>query len=332
MQDSKQDGKERVQKLLSNQGFCSRREGEELIKKGKVAVNGKIITIGDMAGPNDTISVNGKEIGKDPKAYYILNKPLGCVTALTDKTYPTVMDFVDVPERVFPVGRLDFHTSGLLILTNDGDYANKIIHPKYETKKAYFVEIATPITKEQIKRLREGMTLRDGPVRPAGVKRYSAKRLEITIHEGRNRIVRRMFQALGHKVMKLERVRIGKLFLNNLKPGEFRKMTVAERDLPFAEKSYVQKEKERGNLPKSKPRTDKPTFGRSGFKKGFQGASRGNTRSSPTSRQQSRPASKTSSHNTRSSTSKKSSNSTHSKDDPRAKRGRKPIREPRKRA
>ncbi len=228
-----QPKKERVQKLLSNWGYCSRRKAEELIKQGRVTVNGLPITIGDSAGPNDKINVDANPVKPDKPAYYVFHKPIGCVTAMSDKTYRTVMDYIDVPERVFPVGRLDYNTSGLLILTNDGDYANKIIHPKYETQKAYFVEIEGTITKEQIKQLREGIKLKDGKTAPARVKRYSAHRMEITIHEGKNRIVRRMFEALGHKVKKLERVRIGRLRLAKLKPGEYKKMSLEDQKLPF---------------------------------------------------------------------------------------------------
>lgn len=231
--ETKTKEKQRVQKLLSNWGYCSRRQAEELIKQGRVTVNGLPITIGDCAGPHDKINVDANPVKQDKKVYYLFYKPLKCVTAVTDKCYKTVMDYVDVPERVFPVGRLDYNTSGLLILTNDGDYANRIIHPRYETKKTYFVEIEDAITKREIQQIRDGIVLSDGKTAPAFVKRYSAHRIEITIHEGKNRIIRRMFGFLGHKIKKLERIKIGRLQIGKLKPGQYKVMTPEEQQLPF---------------------------------------------------------------------------------------------------
>lgn len=219
---------QRVQKLLSNYGYCSRRKAEELIKERRVKVNDKIISLGDKAEETDKIYVDNKSVKKINNIYLMFNKPVGCVTALTDSQYKTVMDFIDIKERVFPVGRLDYNTSGLLILTNDGDFANKIMHPRYETKKTYCLEIHKPITNAEIKFIESGVELEDGKSAPAKIKRISPVALEITIHEGKNRIVRRIFKHMGFKVLFLERISIANLKLGNLAPGKYRRLTDKE--------------------------------------------------------------------------------------------------------
>ena len=223
----------RVQKLLSNYGYCSRRKAEELIKEGRVKVNDKIITIGDKASEKDKIYVDGKLVGKERRVYLMLNKPLGCVTALKDKQYKTVMDYVKVKERVFPIGRLDYNTSGLLLLTNDGDFANKIMHPRYEVKKTYFVKIHKPITNREIELIENGVKLEDGKSAPAKIKKHGDTILEITIHEGKNRVVRRIFKKLDFKVVSLKRLRIGELSLGKLKEGKFRKLSEEDKKKIF---------------------------------------------------------------------------------------------------
>ncbi|MEA3430747.1 MAG: pseudouridine synthase [Nanoarchaeota archaeon] len=221
----------RVQKLLSNYGYCSRRKAEEIIKAGRVKVNDKVITIGDKASEKDKIYVDNKLVKKEKKVYIIFNKPIGCVTAVKDEYYKTVLDYVKIEERIFPIGRLDFNTSGLLILTNDGDFANRVMHPRYEVEKTYLVELHKPIINRQIKTIESGIKLDDGETAPAKIKKHTPLLLEITIHEGKNRIIRRIFQKLDFKVISLERVRIGKLELSNLKPGEYRELTKKELDL-----------------------------------------------------------------------------------------------------
>jgi 23S rRNA pseudouridine2605 synthase len=218
----------RVQKLLSNYGYCSRRKAEKLIEQGMVKVNGKTITIGDKASEKDKISVDGKLINKEKKIYLIFHKPLKCVTALRDKQYKTVIDYIDIKERVFPIGRLDYNTSGLLLLTNDGDFANSIMHPRYEIKKTYLVEVDRPVTNIGKKQLEQGVLLKDGLTEPAKINIISPTSFEIQIHEGKNRIVRRMVSALGYKVTSLSRVSIGKLPLGKLKLGGFRKLMPKE--------------------------------------------------------------------------------------------------------
>ena len=213
---------QRVQKLLSNYGYCSRRKAEELIDQGKVKVNGKTISLGDKASETDKITVDGKAVIKERKVYLLFNKPIRCVTALKDEQYRTVMSYIKVKERVFPIGRLDYNTSGLLLLTNDGDFANKVMHPSHEIKKTYLVELMHPAAREQISEIEKGVYLADGKTRPAKVNKLSPTLFEITIHEGKNKIVRRMFAKVGCKVKRLERVRIGSLSLGSLKPGMYK--------------------------------------------------------------------------------------------------------------
>ena len=201
----------RVQKLLSNYGYCSRRKAEEIIKQGRVRVNDKLITIGDKASEEDKIYVDDKLVEKEKKVYLMFNKPVKCVTALNDNKFKTVMDYIKIKERVFPIGRLDYLTSGLLLLTNDGDFANKIMHPRYDKK----------ISGDSIKKIVEGIELEDGKTSPAKVKRIKDNIIEITIHEGKNRIIRRMIKALGYRMKSLERIKIGELGLSGLKPGKF---------------------------------------------------------------------------------------------------------------
>jgi len=221
---------QRVQKLLSNYGYCSRRKAEELIIAGKVKVNGKLITIGDKAELTDKITVDNKEVQKENKVYLIFNKPVGCVTALTDPKYKTVIDYIKIKERVFPVGRLDYNTSGLLLLTNDGDFAHAIMHPSKEIDKTYLVSLPADITKEQIVELEQGVELEDGKTSPAKVKQLK-NAFEITIHEGKNRIVRRMCTKIGLKIKTLHRIKVGPLALGPVKQGKYRNLTEKEKKL-----------------------------------------------------------------------------------------------------
>ncbi|MBU1201863.1 MAG: rRNA pseudouridine synthase [Nanoarchaeota archaeon] len=224
----------RVQKILSNSGHCSRRKAEELIKEGRVRVNDKIISIGDKASDKDKIFVDGKLVKKERKIYLMFNKPQGCVTALKDNQYKTVMDYVNIGERVFPVGRLDYNTSGILLMTNDGDFANKVMHPRNEVKKTYFVMINKSIPYKDVRKIEQGIILEDGTkTSSAKVNRIEENILEISIHEGKKHIVKNIFKSLGYKVNYLERIKIGSLELKDVKPGRYRDLTKKEIEQVF---------------------------------------------------------------------------------------------------
>jgi len=210
---------QRVQKLMSS--ICSRRKAEEYIKAGRVKVNDEVITLGDKAGPDDVITMDGNVIEPEKKVYIIFNKPRGCVTAMTDAHEKTVMEYIDVKERVFPVGRLDKDTTGLLILTNDGTFANKIMHPSNEIKKTYVAKINGHISKGDLTKLEQGVELEDGKTAPAQVKQINPSELELTIHEGKNRIVRRMLEHVGFEIKSLSRIKVGELVLGDIKLGEY---------------------------------------------------------------------------------------------------------------
>lgn len=250
---------ERVQKILSNAGYCSRRAAEQLIAEGRVTVNGKQIHLGDQATPADTIRVDNKLIVREKPVYLIFNKPTGCVTALTDAKYRTIMHYIRCKERVFPVGRLDFDTSGLLLLTNDGDFANKIMHPRYEINKTYVAELDRPIGPRHIAQLEQGIKLEDGMTSPAIVSRSRPEKIEITIHEGKNRIVRRMLEALGYTVVRLERTHIGSLSLGNLKPGKYKRSNEPPQIGELKESSFAKHNRKTESFRSAVEQFKKPT-------------------------------------------------------------------------
>ena len=223
---------ERVQKIISNAGVMSRRRAEDFIAAGKVKVNGKVISLGDKADLlKDKIYVEGERVQVKRRIYLMFHKPLDCLTTLEDpKGRKTIFEYIKLNERLIPVGRLDFKTEGLLLLTNDGNWANKIMHPRYEVTKMYKVFIDKPIVERDIKKIKNGVMLDDGPINGAKIKVVNSKGdiILITIHEGRNRIVRRMMACLGYKVRKLVRVGVGKLDLENLPSGKCRKLTPSE--------------------------------------------------------------------------------------------------------
>ncbi|MEM1334833.1 MAG: pseudouridine synthase [Actinomycetota bacterium] len=225
---------ERLQKVLAAVGLGSRRACEELIAAGRVTVNGEVAVLGRRVEvDHDLVEVDGAPIGVRPGlVHYLLNKPAGVVTTSSDTHgRPTVVDLVPAEPRVFSVGRLDVDTEGLLILTNDGELANRIAHPSHGVEKEYLAEVAGgAVSAGAIRRLRDGVDLDDGRTAPAKVSRPEPGVLRITIHEGRNRQVRRMCEAVGHPVTRLVRTRIGPLSDRTLGPGEWRTWTTDERN------------------------------------------------------------------------------------------------------
>lgn len=227
----------RLQKVLAAAGIASRRASEILIDEGRVEVNGKVVTEqGRRVNPEtDQIRVDGSRIPPPRRhLYLVLNKPRGVVSTLEDpEGRPTLSDYLPATkERLFHVGRLDTDTEGLIVLTNDGDFAHRLAHPSYQVPKTYTVQAAGVMDNRIIRRLEKGVTLEDGPVRPDKVKLISRGQdrtlLAITLHEGRNRIVRRMMDTVGHPVDRLSRTEIGPIRLGNLRPGETRDVTREE--------------------------------------------------------------------------------------------------------
>lgn len=224
------DGPQRLQKVLAQAGVGSRRASEELIAAGRVRVNGHVAILGERVDPeSDLVEVDGAAVGvRQGLVHYLLNKPTGVVTTASDpQGRPTVAGLVPDDPRVFPVGRLDTDTEGLLLLTNDGELAHRLTHPSFGVDKEYLVEVEGVPARGALRRLREGVELDDGPTQPATVSTAGPSLLRITIHEGRNRQVRRMCAAVGHPVRRLVRVRIGPITDHRLPPGEWRPL---ERD------------------------------------------------------------------------------------------------------
>ncbi len=221
----------RLQKVLAQAGLGSRRVCEDLIEQRRVRVNGEVADLGRRVHPEvDVVEVNGAQIGVRPGlVHYLLNKPAGVITTASDTHgRHTVVDLVPAEPRVFPVGRLDGETEGLLLLTNDGDLTHRLTHPSYGVDKEYLVEVEGNPHRGVVRRLREGVELDDGVTAPAKVAVLGDHLLRITIHEGRNRQVRRMCEAVGTPVVRLVRTRIGPLTDRTLKPGEWRPLTQDE--------------------------------------------------------------------------------------------------------
>lgn len=234
---------ERLQKFLARSGIASRRKSEELITSGKIKVNGQVVTeLGIKINPEiDIVEYNGKQIKEENKKIYILlNKPIGYVTTVKDQfKRDTVMELVKgVKERIVPVGRLDMYTSGALLLSNDGDFINKVTHPKHKIEKTYNATIVGKVTKEDVEKLTKGVEIQDDletyVTKPAKVKilkideEKNLSRIQITIHEGKNREVRRMCEAIGKKVIALHRTQIGNIDVKDLQLGKWRYLTEKE--------------------------------------------------------------------------------------------------------
>ncbi|MFB4322169.1 MULTISPECIES: pseudouridine synthase [Paenibacillus] len=229
---------ERLQKIMAQAGVASRRKCEELILEGKVQVNGETVTeLGTKADPaQDIITVSGKPIKNEKKVYVMLNKPKGVITSASDpEGRKIVSDYLKgIKERVYPIGRLDYDTEGLLLLTNDGEFANLLSHPKYHVPKTYLATVKGVPHGTELDKLRRGIMLEDGMTSPAEVEYKDVDPdnkqsvISITIHEGRNRQVRRMFEAISHPVLRLKRISYGDLLLQNLKRGLYRHLTADE--------------------------------------------------------------------------------------------------------
>ena len=224
---------ERLQKIISNSGIASRRKAEELIKEGRVKVDGVVVTeLGTKVSKKNIVEVDNVKIGTEEKVYYLLNKPRGVVTTTSDEHgRKTVVSLIETDKRIYPVGRLDYDTSGLLILTNDGDFANQMMHPRYKVDKTYVAKVEGLITPDSIKKLRNGVVIDGKPTSRARAKIISrdAKKntsiVSLTIHEGRYHQVKKMFDAVGHKVQKLSRTTYGTLTLDGLTSGEYRELS-----------------------------------------------------------------------------------------------------------
>lgn len=227
---------ERLQKVIATSGYCSRRKAEELIVKGKVSVNGKIITeLGTKINEKSNVVVEGNLLNKQEKEYILLYKPRGVVTTTSDdKNRKTVLDLIETNKRLYPIGRLDYDTSGILILTNDGELTNLLLHPKNNIDKVYMAKINGIMNGNEIHTLERGVKTDGFKAAPCKVKvrkkdkKNKTSLVELTIHEGKNHQVKRMFGAVGYDVIKLKRERFAFLDLQGLKPGEYRKLSIKE--------------------------------------------------------------------------------------------------------
>ena len=222
-----EESRERLQKVLARSGVASRRVSEDLISSGRVTINGKVATLGDKAKELDRIELDGVPVLRDPNlVHYLLHKPRTVVSTASDpEGRETVVDLVSSEARIFPVGRLDADSEGLIILTNDGDLTQRLTHPSFGVPKEYLAHVQGVPTPAAIRRPREGIKLEDGVTSPAEVSMPQDGLLRLVIHEGRNRQVRRMCEAVGHPVLRLVRVRIGPITDSSLSAGEWRSMT-----------------------------------------------------------------------------------------------------------
>ncbi len=224
---------ERLNKYIASCGICSRRKADDLILQGRVKINNEVVTnLGAQVNSNDVVKVDNKEINKEEKKVYImLNKPKGYVTTSHDQfNRKSVLDLINEDVRVYPIGRLDMYTEGLLLLTNDGEFSNKMMHPRNKVEKTYIVTTDTKITNKKINDLRTGVDIGGYITKPAKVRILNNNRLEIIISEGKNRQVRRMCESVGINLLNLRRVKIGNLKLGNLQSGKYRYLTEQEKN------------------------------------------------------------------------------------------------------
>ncbi|HEX6701683.1 MAG TPA: pseudouridine synthase [Gaiellaceae bacterium] len=219
----------RLNAYLARTGVASRRGADDLIKAGRVRVNGEPGALNTFVEPGDRVELDGKPLAPQALAYVLLHKPAGVVTTARDpRRRKTVVDLVDHPVRVVPVGRLDADTTGALLLTNDGPLAHRLAHPRYEVEKVYEAEVEGRPSDEALRRLADGVELADGPTAPARVRRLGPSRVELAIHEGRKHQVKRMLGAVGHPVTRLHRSRYAGLTVESLESGKWRELDPAE--------------------------------------------------------------------------------------------------------
>lgn len=220
----------RINKYLSENGYCSRREADRLIEAGRVFVNGKRAKLGDQVQEGDDVRVEGRaKLERQKKLYLLFNKPVGVIVTTDRRRHDNVLDFLKLEERVYPVGRLDVSSDGLLLLTNDGTLANRLMHPRYEHEKEYVVEVDRALESKDIKKWQNGIKLEDGVTLPAKVRQMDRTRFAIVLREGRNRQIRRMCEALGYQVIRLTRTRVLTLKMPSTYPtGEWRHLTESE--------------------------------------------------------------------------------------------------------
>jgi pseudouridine synthase len=219
----------RLNAYLARAGVASRRKADALILAGRVLVNGETGQLNTFVETGDRVEVDGRPVTPQPLAYVLLHKPAGVVTTASDpQGRPTVVGLVQHVSRVVPVGRLDAETTGVLLLTNDGELAHRLAHPKYEVEKVYEADVEGEPSDEVLRRLEEGVELEDGPTAPASARRLRPSRVELSLHEGRNRQVRRMLEAVGHPVRSLHRSRYAGLTVGGLAPGAWRELTPDE--------------------------------------------------------------------------------------------------------
>lgn len=229
----------RINKFISETGFCSRREADKLVSEGKVTINGVIAELGSQAEQGDDVRINGRKIGQQKKNVYIaLHKPVGITSTTERHISGNIVDFVNHRERIFPIGRLDKDSEGLILLTNDGDVVNPILRSEGKHEKEYIVTVDKPITASFLKGMSEGVHILGSMTLPCKVKRVAERTFNIVLTEGRNRQIRRMCEAFGYKVRRLKRIRIMNIHLADLPRGKWRDLTEDEKAILFRDINY----------------------------------------------------------------------------------------------